>query len=879
MTLFKSFYSILLFHVALFLVVHAEDDQSGFLSIDCGLPEGSDYTDAKTGIKYVSDVGFTEGGIAQEISPEFKVGTDELHLTTLRFFPESNRSCYTIRPKQGKNNTYLIRARFNYGNYDHKGQPPIFNLYLGTDFWQSVYYFGRDSYSADVIHHLALKDYIKVCLVNTGQGIPFISALEVRLLDSTMYEAQLLSLILLQRRNFGSDDQVRYKDDKFDRIWEPVSVYNSPPPYPTAATPPGYKVVKTSYTVPSGNFYMPSKVMSTAITPINSTENILYPIYPMLYPSSANINANFRIYLHFAEVETLKNNTREFRIYLNGNLAHGPVSPTTVANTIKIESHVAGLPRFMIELNKTHNSTLPPLINAIEVYAPTQFRQEQTEEKDDAAISNAKSMYGLKKNWQGDPCLPKEYAWDGLTCRYNNTRAARIISLNLSSSNLSGQIANALGNLTMLESLDLSYNNLTGTVPDFLAKMKNLRFINLRGNHFSGPLPPELLAKSNNGSLMLSIEEKSSCIEGSCKNKRSRVLIGVIAAISVIFVLLIVFSVIWTIKKCQTKDLVTREEAFRTRNQKFTYSEVKSITNNFKTQIGIGGFGEVFQGSIGNMEVAVKILLESSKQGYKEFLAEVKILMDVRHKNITPLIGYCDDKNHKAIIYEYMANGNLGTHLFDASPNVLSWERRLQIGCDAAEGLAYMHHGCTPSIVHRDIKSSNILLNEGFEAKLADFGLSRAFATVDATHVATTRGSGTPGYLDPEYHSTSRLTEKSDVYSFGIVLLELITGRRAISWGIHIVFWVESTIEEGSVENIIDPRLQGLYNINIAWKVFELAKACVSPTSIERPTMNEVVIDLKQCLQVEKSRHGCKPNNQSQSVSLNMESMSDPKPR
>ncbi|KAI7750414.1 hypothetical protein M8C21_008869 [Ambrosia artemisiifolia] len=431
-----------------------------------------------------------------------------------------------------------------------------------------------------------------------------------------------------------------------------------------------------------------------------------------------------------------------------------------------------------------------------------------------AAIWSTKSTYGLTKlNWQGDPCVPQ--AWVGLNCDYSAPGAARIISLNLSFRGLRGGIATALVNLTMLESLDLSYNNLTGNVPNFLARLDNLSILNLMGNNFTRPLPAELLAKSKK-TLRLSIEESS----GEDKNSWMRIIVVIVASI---IACIMVLSIIVCIVKQWKKKALIKSGVLTPKKQQFTYSEVLSITNNFQNEIGRGGFGRVFHGSIGDKQVAVKMLSESSSQGYKEFQAEVKLLMEVRHTNITSLVGYCDDSNHKGIIYDFMANGNLEKHLFDGSPNVLSWERRLQIGCDAAEAFMGLYYR----------------------------------ASVHASWM---------------YHSTGRLTEKSDVYSFGVLLMELITGRKAISEGINIVNWVQSLVEEGNVETIIDSRLEGHFDINTSWKVVETAIACVSLTSIERPTMTEVAMDLKHCVQTEKTR-------QSGSISLNLEGVNDLKPR
>ncbi|CAA7017650.1 unnamed protein product [Microthlaspi erraticum] len=184
---------------------------------------------------------------------------------------------------------------------------------------------------------------------------------------------------------------------------------------------------------------------------------------------------------------------------------------------------------------------------------------------------------------------------------------------------------------------------------------------------------------------------------------------------------------------------------------RFTYTEVQEMTNSFERVLGEGGFGVVYHGCInGTQQVAVKLLSQSSSQGYKHFKAEVELLMRVHHINLVSLVGYCDEGDHLALIYEYMSNGDLKQHISgNRGGFVLSWETRLKIAANVALGLEYLHIGCKPAMVHRDIKCTNILLDEHYQAKLADFGLSRSFSTGSETYVSTVV-AGTPGYLDPE---------------------------------------------------------------------------------------------------------------------------------
>ncbi|KAF8031032.1 hypothetical protein BT93_D0269 [Corymbia citriodora subsp. variegata] len=342
------------------------------------------------------------------------------------------------------------------------------------------------------------------------------------------------------------------------------------------------------------------------------------------------------------------------------------------------------------------------------------------------------------------------------------------------------------------------------------------------------------------------------------KKKQNTILVPVVTSVAGFFVVLFgALAIIWLIKRKQIAE--STERTLRLKHRPFKYGEISRITGNFGRVIGEGGFGKVYLGTLDNgTTVAVKMLSESSKQGYKEFQAEAQLLMILHHRNLVSLFGYCNESKHMALIYEYMANGNLREHLsgqvkihpIEDHPKVLTWSNRLQIAVDAAQGLDYLHNGCKPSIIHRDLKPTNILLNEDFQAKVADFGLSRALATEKDSHVST-YPAGTLGYLDPEIHSSGKFNKKSDVYSFGVVLCELITGRPAImrsrdgNVSIHILQWLIPTVESGDIQRIIDPRLKGEFDINSAWKVVEVAISCTQPTAIQRPDIHQVLAELE----------------------------------
>ncbi|KAK1302229.1 Proline-rich receptor-like protein kinase PERK8 [Acorus calamus] len=235
--------------------------------------------------------------------------------------------------------------------------------------------------------------------------------------------------------------------------------------------------------------------------------------------------------------------------------------------------------------------------------------------------------------------------------------------------------------------------------------------------------------------------------------------------------------------------------------------------------LGEGGFGPVYKGVLSDgREVAVKQLKAGSGQGEREFAAEVEIISRVHHRHLVSLVGYCIYEDHRLLVYDFVPNNTLHCHLHGKEKPVLDWTTRVKIATCVAHGLAYLHEDCHPRIIHRDIKSSNILLDNSFEAQVADFGLAKL--TLDANTHVTTRVMGTFGYLAPEYASSGRLTYKSDVFSFGVVLLELITGHKSVDPSQpledeSLVQWarplVNRALDDGDVGELPDPRLENNY--------------------------------------------------------------------
>ncbi|KAI4349223.1 hypothetical protein L6164_009841 [Bauhinia variegata] len=289
--------------------------------------------------------------------------------------------------------------------------------------------------------------------------------------------------------------------------------------------------------------------------------------------------------------------------------------------------------------------------------------------------------------------------------------------------------------------------------------------------------------------------------------------------------------------------------------QTFTFRELATATRNFRTEslLGEGGFGRVHKGRLEstNQVVAIKQLDRNGLQGNREFLVEVLMLSLLHHPNLVNLIGYCADGDQRLLVYEYMPLGSLEDHLHDISPGKkrLDWNTRMKIAAGAARGLEYLHDKANPPVIYRDLKCSNILLGEGYHPKLSDFGLAKLGPVGENTHVST-RVMGTYGYCAPEYAMTGQLTLKSDVYSFGIVLLEIITGRKAIdnskaAGEQNLVAWARPLFKDRrKFSQMADPMLQGQYPSRGLYQALAVAAMCVQEQANMRPVIADVVTAL-----------------------------------
>ncbi|KAK4589607.1 hypothetical protein RGQ29_020257 [Quercus rubra] len=443
--------------------------------------------------------------------------------------------------------------------------------------------------------------------------------------------------------------------------------------------------------------------------------------------------------------------------------------------------------------------------------------------------------------------------------------------LDLSQNQFVGEIPSSLGSLTHLNYLRLSKNNLSGQIPKLVANLSGLSFLDLSYNNFSGPTPKILaqgysiagnnfLCTSTSAQICMGVSKPIN--DGVITDTRStqkvsghhQWVLSVAIGISCTFVVSVMLLVCWVHcyrSRLLSSSYVQQDSEFDIGHLKrFSFCELQNATGNFspKNILGQGGYGVVYKGCLPNRTViAVKRLKDPSYTGEVQFQTEVEMIGLALHRNLLRLYGFCMTSNERLLVYPYMPNGSVADRLRETcreKPS-LDWNRRMRIAIGTARGLLYLHDQSNPKIIHRDVKAANILLDESFEAVVGDFGLAKLLDRRES-HV-TTAVRGTVGHIAPEYLSTGQSSEKTDVFGFGILLLELITGQKALDAGNGqvqkgmILEWVRTLFEEKKLEVLVDRDLRGCFDAFQLEKAVEVALQCTQSHPNLRPKMSEVL--------------------------------------
>ncbi|KAK1357772.1 LRR receptor-like serine/threonine-protein kinase FEI 1 [Heracleum sosnowskyi] len=480
--------------------------------------------------------------------------------------------------------------------------------------------------------------------------------------------------------------------------------------------------------------------------------------------------------------------------------------------------------------------------------------------------------------------IPKELA-----------KCSELRALYLRGNYLQGSIPSDLGNLSSLTILDLSSNSLNGAIPSSLGRLTRLRNLNLSTNFFSGEIPDVgVLSKFRNTSFIGNLDLCGRQVNKPCHtslgfpvvlphaesdevaagyavpNRRPThyvkgALIGAVSTVCVAILLVLVIFLWVRLQSKKERDAKKYKEVYKqsrkeTGTKLITFhgdlpypsceiiEKIESLTE--EDIVGSGGYGTVYRMVMNDCGVFAVKKIDRSREGCdRVFERELEILGSVKHINLVNLRGYCRLPIAKLLIYDYMAMGSLDEILHEhGEDRSLNWNARLRIALGSARGLAYLHHDCCPRIIHRDIKSSNILLDENLEPRVSDFGLAKLLGP-ESSHT-TPVVAGTFGYLAPEFLQSGMVTEKSDVYSFGVLLLELVTGRRPtdptfVKQGLNVVGWMNVLVRENRVEDIVDKRCRDA-DVETVEAILEVAARCTDADPDERPPMEQVLQLLEQ---------------------------------
>ncbi|KAL2653627.1 hypothetical protein R1flu_021755 [Riccia fluitans] len=881
--------------------------QTGFTSIDCG--STFKYTDG-LGIQWVGDANYVSKGETAAIDiQKAKLGADGVNdrrkLQTLRYFPgPANKHCYDVPFVASQK--YLIRLTFLGGNLTSKAGIVDFSVSLGIAYWQNIQVSDPWTPIVREASFIPVQDSSPICFKRGDIGDPFVNSIEIRPLPPLAYQITLNSFIYtnVYRLDCGlkaGSPSIRYPDDPSDRIWA-ADIKNVSIPAVVNANARLESTITDTFNQP------PVAVLRSAW----NASTISFQLPMSTFPKSPIDLGFYYISFYFVEIAgTAANDFRVVDVNVDGSKVDGSPITLTSTETLALWSfHIKTAQSADISITPSSNASIPvALLNAVEVYQVQSYNVSLT-----TSAIGVKTIEALKtelnlNEWQGDPCLAWPYDWLKCSDPLNSgSNTIEITALTLSNFNLSGTIPADISDLVELTELALDHNNFSGRIPDLstLTKLKHLR---LQNNNLSGPipnflgsLPLSVLTLDNNqleGDLPEGLQEKihsgvltfsagnnphlcfggnqcsspapsaqkqsSDKTDSDKKSSSVGVIVGaVVGGLAVL--LLLVFFIYWKFLRKPAQRLVTAtgggERSGSSNSLKpFSWTEVETMTKNFSKVLGKGGYGEVYYGELlTGKKVAVKVNKGNTKHGKQQFLNEVSLLSRVHHRHLVPFVGFCNEGKHEIVIYEYMAQGTLEDHLKgerNTNNGPLDWKTRLDIVLNASKGIEYLHKSCNPPIIHRDIKTANILLNEHLVTKVSDFGISKPTSDENRTRGITTEVKGTFGYLDPEYFRGYRLTEKNDVYSFGVVLLEVITGKPPTtvsfpnSRASNLLEWVQSSIQNGNIRTIVDPTMGSSYDEESVWKVTELALSCLRPNLSDRPDMTCVLQELMEVMEQE----------------------------
>ncbi|KAJ8567407.1 hypothetical protein K7X08_019615 [Anisodus acutangulus] len=839
--------------ICLVLLIQSAFAQEGFLSIQCCAH--ANFTEPRTNLSWISDeTWFPENQSC--IWPVYK----NAHYERARSFSSDigHKWCYNLPTR--KDHEYLVRGTFLSGNQEKTLPHSSFVVLIGVTPIANVK--SSDELTVEGIFR-ATRSYTNFCLLKK-KGNPYISKVELRPINPDYLKREPSEVLkLVHRVDAGNKGkEIRYPFDQYDRIWRPASNLES---QVTCTQPSIIKQVIAK----KHSLLPPAFVLQTALTHPERLEFLHEDLDTGYY--------TYSLFLYFLEPnESAQAGQRVFYIYINNEkrlkvdiLASGSRYLDVV---LKFRANrVVNLTM----IKASNQSQLGPICNGYEILKTLPWVTETAMEEVDIIMNVKKELLQHNKNndilksWSGDPCLP--LPWPGLTCdRVNGTSV--ITQMNLSSDGLTGPSPPSIQKLMHLRKLDISNNGSSGTnslsPSSFTFSTRYLSSSIHIGNKLSKSI------KESNFTT-----DKGMANGKQNSSSAHKLVIGAAVGTALLVTLAIVISMVCLYKKrvmAQPKFLmrsysITRNAVYSVpstdttllksisiRNFKLEY--IEAVTQNYKTLIGEGGFGSVYRGTLPDgEEVAVKVRSATSTQGIREFNNELNLLSAITHENLVPLLGYCCENEQQILVYPFMSNGSLQDRLYGAAAKrkILDWPARISIALGAARGLMYLHTFSERCLIHRDVKSSNILLDQSMCAKVADFGFSK-YASQEGDSGTSLEVRGTAGYLDPEYYSTQHLSAKSDVFSFGVVLLEILTGREPLNinkprneWS--LVEWAKPLIRSSRVEEIVDPAIKGGYHGEALWRVVEVALACTETYSTYRPFMADIVRELEDALIIENN--------------------------